>query len=62
VVLAKWLKKRVQLRRMESSFETPGSEDMSLGAEELSRVFGIGSCRIMARKEFDCDKKTSCVI
>jgi hypothetical protein len=39
----------------------PGYEPWRKG-NELSRVFGIGSCRIMARREVNWEKKTSCAI
>jgi hypothetical protein len=29
---------------------------------ELGPVFGIGSCRILARMELQCEEKASCVI
>jgi hypothetical protein len=57
-----FIKKRSEAgssRIAESNFETPACQNMSLGAEELNL---IGSCRIMARKELDCEKKTSYVI
>jgi hypothetical protein len=39
----------------------PGYELGSKGIE-LSLVFGIGSCRMMARKELGCEEKASCVM
>jgi hypothetical protein len=43
-----------------SSFETPACRDMSRGIE-WSPVFGIGSRRIMARKEIrQCKEDSTC--
>jgi hypothetical protein len=49
---AKWLYRRIQLGRFDLRFKTPTCEDMNLGADELNHVgvFGVGSCKIMARK------------
>jgi hypothetical protein len=52
---------RAELRVEFREASLPGYELGSRGIE-LSRVFGTGCCRIMARKELDCANKTSCVI
>jgi hypothetical protein len=53
---------RVESSRVEfRDTSLPGYELGSTGIE-LSRVFRIVSCRIMARRELGCEKKTSCVI
>jgi hypothetical protein len=54
----------IKKNSVESSFETPGCQDRSLGAEELNSVASseLAVCRIMARKELGCAKKISHVI
>jgi hypothetical protein len=49
--------KAVEFRDASLPRYEPGSR-----GTELSGVLGIGSCRIMGRKELGCEKKTSCVI
>jgi hypothetical protein len=48
-----------QWSRVKSRVEDASQPGYELGSRgiELSRVFGIGSCRIMARNELDSGKK-----
>jgi hypothetical protein len=55
VVIKKSLAESNRVEFREASL--PGYELGSRGTE-LSRVFGIGSCRIMVRRELGCEKKT----
>jgi hypothetical protein len=64
VLRAKWLKQvfgGIEQDRTIVEFLEASLPVYELGIE-LSRVFGSGSCRIMARKESDGAKTTSCVI
>jgi hypothetical protein len=50
----KWTEDATEYRRVVVEFR-----DASLPEIELCQVFGIGSCRIMERKELGGEKKTS---
>jgi hypothetical protein len=49
----------VDERRVEFRHDNLPGYELGNSGIEMSQIFGIGSCRIMARKELRCKKKAS---